>query len=379
MRRLIALDLDGGQEFVDAMRRAWDDGDAVLPLDRRLPRPQREHLVEALDASVVVDSNGEVARPGAQPIEDGDALVVATSGTTGAPKGVVLTHAAVTASALATSDRLGVTTSDHWLACLPLAHVGGLSVVTRSLVTDTKLTVLPAFDAEAVMAAARDGATLVSLVATALSRIDPRAFRRIVLGGAKPPAIVPLNASVTYGMTETGSGVVYDGRPLDGVEIRIGADDMISLRCPMLLRAYRDGSVPLDRDGWFVTGDLGRFEPDGRLHVDGRQGELIITGGENVWPGPVEDVLRGRPRILDVVVLGEPDAEWGQRVVALVVADPAPTLAQVRDWVKESLPSFCAPRRLVIVEQIPRTALGKPRYEAIRAQLDRTPAPPSIT
>ena len=135
-------------------------------------------------------------------------------------------------------------------------------------------------------------------------------------------------------MTETGSGVVYDGRPLDGVEVRIDDDGQILLRGPMLLRGYRDGSNPLV-DGWFPTGDLGHRLDDGRLVVDGRRGDLIITGGENVWPEPVEAVLRAQPGIVDVAVAGTPDAEWGQ--------------------------PFCAPRRLVIVEAIPRTALGKVR------------------
>ena len=133
----------------------------------------------------------------------------------------MLTHDAVAASAWATSRRLGVTADDHWLACLPLAHVGGLAVVTRALVIGTRLTVLPGFEPDAVTAA---GATLVSLVATALRRIDPPPFRTIVLGGAAPPADLPPNVVTTYGMTETGSGVVYDGRPLDGVDVRIDDD-----------------------------------------------------------------------------------------------------------------------------------------------------------
>ena len=170
--------------------------------------------------------------------------VVATSGSTGEPKGVVLTHDAVRASALATNQRLGVTAADHWLACLPLSHVGGLSVVTRALVTGTALTVLPGFDAATVTAAAGRGASLVSLVATALARIDPTIFRRILLGGSAPPPVIPPNAVATYGSTETGSGVVYDGVPLDGVEVRIDGDGEIRVRGPMLLRCYRDEKLP---------------------------------------------------------------------------------------------------------------------------------------
>ncbi len=202
--RLVALDQPGGPAFVDALQRIWDAGDAAFPVDQRLPAEARAAIGRAMGVGDEVD--------------DGDALVVATSGSTGEPKGVVLTHRAIAASAEATSRRLEVTTDDHWLACLPLSHVGGLSVVTRALHSGTRLTVLPGFEASAVAAV---GATLVSLVATALRRIDPAIFRTIVLGGSRPPADRPPNTVTTYGMTETGSGVVYDGVPLDGVEVRL--------------------------------------------------------------------------------------------------------------------------------------------------------------
>ena len=347
--RLVAIDLPGGPDFVDELRRIWDAGDAAFPIDQRLPVPAREELCEAMRVG--------------EPVEPGDALVVATSGSTGRPKGVVLTHDAVVASAAATSARLGVTTDDHWLACLPLSHVGGLSVVTRALHTGTRLTVLPAFDAEAVNASA---ATLVSLVATTLSRIDPTRFRTIVLGGSRPPADRPPNTVTTYGMTETGSGVVYDGVPLDGVEIDIAPDGEIRVRGPMLLRAYRDGSTPVTTDGWLPTGDLGHWLDDGRLHVEGRRGDLIITGGENVWPDAVEAALADHPDVAEVMVRGVDDPEWGQAVEAVVVArTTAPTLESLRDHVKQRHPAFMAPRHLTIVTTLPRTALGKLRRAAV--------------
>jgi O-succinylbenzoic acid--CoA ligase len=315
-------------------------------------------------AAVVDRAGDETSLDGGVTLEPGDALVVATSGASGHPKGVVLTHAAVAASARATNVRLGVTGDDHWLACLPLSHVGGLSVVTRALAGGTRLTVLPGFDPDAVLAA---GATMVSLVTTALRRIDPARFRTIVLGGSAPPSDLPTNVVTTYGMTETGSGVVYDGRPLEGVEVRIAVDGEIHVGGPMLLRAYRDGTDPR-RNGWLPTGDLGRWDSDDRLVVEGRRSELIISGGENVWPEPVEAVLRRHPKVADVAVAGEPDPEWGQAVTAFVVAaDQPPTLDELRDAVKQELAPHCAPRHLVLVSAIPRTALGKIR----RASLSR--------
>lgn len=343
MRRLVVLDAVAGDTFVDALRRAWDDGDAVLPVDPRLAPPARAALVAAM-------------RP-EEPVEDGDALVVATSGTTGEPKGVVLTHDAVRASALATSARLSVDPSrDRWLACLPLAHVGGLGVVTRALHTATPFVLRRSY-------AADTGATLVSLVATHLSRIDPSPWRHIVLGGSRPPAAVPPNVVVTYGMTETGSGVVYDGIALDGVEVRIEAGEVV-VRGPMLLRSYRDGRDPKDAGGWLRTGDGGEMDARGRLVVHGRMADVIVTGGEKVWPEPVEEVLRRCRGVAEVAVVGRVDPEWGETVVALVVpaaGAPPPRLEEMRDAVKAELAAYAAPKAVEMVEALPRTALGKVR------------------
>jgi len=312
----------------------------------------------AMGASSVVDESGTTELAEGRPVEAGDALVVATSGSTGTPKGVVLTHDAIAASAEATSARLAVDpASDHWLACLPLAHVGGLSVVTRAIHTATRLTVLPGFDVESVD---RSDATLVSLVATAMRRIDTNRWRVIVLGGAHAPADRPPNSVTTYGMTETGSGIVYDGVPLDRVEVRIISGE-IHVRAPMLLRCYRDGTIPFVDGGWFPTGDLGELTGDGRLVVQGRRGDLIITGGENVWPDPVERILARHPKVADVGVAGVPDPEWGHVVTAYVVpaGDEAPSLDELREMVRSELPAYCAPRNVVIETQLPRTTLGK--------------------
>jgi O-succinylbenzoic acid--CoA ligase len=360
---LVAIDMPAGPAWVDQLTSVWDAGDAVLPVDQRLAPAARAALLDALKPARVVTPDGVTARPGAWPTEDGDALVMATSGTTGVPKGVVLTHQAVRASALATSARLEVEPDRHrWLACLPLCHVGGLSVVTRALVTGAALDVLPGFDPAAVTARASTS-TLVSLVPTALRRVRAGDFRAVVLGGSAPPDSLPANVVTTYGMTETGSGVVYDGIPLDGVEVEVDAATAeIRVRGPMLLRAYRDGTLPFDAGGWLATGDAGGWDRQGRLRVDGRMSELIITGGENVWPAPVEAILRRHPAVADVAVAGRPDPEWGQRVVAFVVPEPgrqAPTLADLRAMVSGELAAFAAPRELQVVARLPTTALGK--------------------
>jgi o-succinylbenzoate---CoA ligase len=374
MPELVALDLPGGPPFVDALEKAWTTGDAVLPIDPRLPPPAVDRLLAELRPTVVVDHSGRHGRPDGRPTEPGEALVVATSGTTGQPKGVVLDHTAVEASARASSARLGVDpASDRWVACLPLAHIGGLSVVTRSLLTGTPCTVLPQFDAGSVERLAAEGATLVSLVATALGRTDTSGYRTVLLGGAAPPDSLPGNVVTTYGMTETGSGIVYDGVALDGVELRIGdgttgEEGEILVRGPMVLRHYRDGTDPRLAGGWFPTGDSGQLAADGSLAVFGRIAEVIVSGGEKVWPAPVERILGRHPAVDQVAVWKRADPEWGERVVAWIVpADPAlpPRLDELRELVGAELAPWDAPRQLVMVESLPRTASGKVRRTAL--------------
>jgi len=367
---LVALDLPGGPDFVDQLRRAWDAGNAVLPIDQRLPDPARAALLRTMRPAAVIDPSGSHRLDNSVPVHSGDALVVATSGSTGDPKGVVLTHDAVAASARASSRALGVTESDRWLACLPLAHIGGLSVVTRSIVMDTPLTVIPSFDAAEVTRLART-CTLVSLVTTALQRIDPSIFRLILLGGSRPPDHIVDNVVTTYGSTETGSGVVYDGRPLDGVDIRIADDGEILVRGPMLMRGYRDGSTSIDADGWLHTDDAGTWLDDGRLHVIGRRGDVIVTGGQKVWPDAVERALAAASISDDSCIIGIADDEWGERVV-LVTTRRDLVLDELRHLVRRVLPSYCAPREIRIVDEIPRTALGKIRRAELRSTLSST-------
>ena len=358
MPKLTALNLPGSPDFVHALQSVWERGDAVFPLDRRLPVAAQRSMLQGFGVATVISEDGETALSDGEPVEPGDALVIATSGSSGPPKAAVLTHAAVEASARATSERLQVTNNDHWLACLPLAHVGGLSVITRSLITGTTLTVIDGFDADLV---STSGATLVSLVTTALQRIDPSLFRAIVLGGARSPADRPPHCIATYGLTETGSGVVYNGKPLNSVEIEI-RDDEVHVRGPMLLRCYRDGTSPLTSDGWLPTGDLGFLQDDGSLHVEGRRGDVINTGGEKVWPDDVERQLIQHPDIRDVAVTGLPDNEWGHIVAAFVVSTrPNLSLDEIREHCRAQLPGYALPKQLELVEAIPRTSLGKVR------------------
>lgn len=367
MSRLVALALPNGKAFVDALSRAWDDGDAVFPVDVRAPPPARARLLDAMRPSVVVEPGAVHERPDGRPVEPDDALVMATSGTTGEPKGAVLTHEAITASALTTSARLGVDpNTDKWLACLPLHHIGGLSVVTRALVTGTPFEVLDRFDPSAVDQVARHGATLVSMVPTMLDRVDASLWQRILLGGAAMPPDRPANTIASYGMTETGSGMVYDHRPLDGVELKV-IDNEIHVRGPILLRAYRDGHDPKDADGWFATGDGGEIDPSGRIDVHGRIGDMIISGGENVWPVPIEKLLHGHPGVREVAVVGRPDPEWGQLVTAVIVASAQPDLDlhELRAVVKAQLPAHCAPRAIEYVDALTRAPSGKVQREAL--------------
>ncbi len=370
MSRLVALDIPPGPRFLTEIERILDAGDAVWPVDHRLPDQARARLFAALAPSAVVTVDDVVALGDGIPAEDGDAIVVATSGTTGEPKGVVLTHDAVVASALATSARIGVEPGeDRWLSCLPLGHVGGLSVVLRALVTGTPVEILPSFDPDVVDASPDRGATLLSVVPTMLGRLArPEGFRRILLGGSAPLRAVGPNVITTYGMTESGSGVVYDGRPIDGAEVAVGPDGAIALRGPMLLRAYRDGTDPKDADGWFRTGDIGGFDEDGRLVVFGRADECIVSGGENIWPDAVEAVLAEHADVAEVAVCGVADPEWGERVVAFVVGrDVPPALGDLRSIVRESLGAFAAPRELVVLDALPRTPSGKVRRRALVA------------
>jgi O-succinylbenzoic acid--CoA ligase len=350
---LVAIDVAQGPSLSELLEDVWGRGDAACVVDRRLGASARAAQLDALAPTrhLVADGEQVLERrvPAGRGTEPGDALVVLTSGSASSPRAVVLTHDAVAASATATSSRLGASPGDdRWLCCLPCAHIGGLAVVTRALLTGTPLEIHPGFDPARVAASARAGATLTSLVATALRRLnEPGAFRRILLGGAAPPTDVPANVVATWGMTETGSGVVYDGVPLDGVG-------------------------PDGTRGWLATGDGGTVE-GGIVRVHGRLAEMITTGGEKVWPAEAEAAIATHPRVAAVAVWKRSDPVWGERVVAWVVPQgAAPSLDELRDHVIASLPPWCAPKELVVVSELPRAASGKVARRLLDGSADAT-------
>ncbi|MGI8807304.1 MAG: class I adenylate-forming enzyme family protein [Acidimicrobiales bacterium] len=338
----------------ERIRASWDRGDAVLVLDPRAPEPEVEGIVARMRPEVGLEP--EVA------------AVVVTSGTAGAPKGVELTWDGLAASGAAVAAALGIGPDDRWLACLPLHYVAGLAVLGRAWTTATPVTVLGRFDVAAVAGAE---ATVVSLVPTMVRRlreagVDLQKFRRILLGGGPVHEAGP-NIVATYGLTETWGGVVHDGYPLEGVALSVGEADEILVRGPMVMRGYRLApeatAAAFTAGGWLRTGDAGSIDVDGRLQVFDRLRDLIVTGEVKVSPSEVEAVLARHPGVADVCVVGAPDAEWGERVVAHVVPrDPGapPQLTELRDFAASYLSVAKLPRTLVVTDAIPRTPGGKP-------------------
>lgn len=360
MRKLIALDIDGSDFFVSKLLEAWDEGHSVFPLDQRLPQARKEHLVKTFGASEVI-SEKETYRTKGISMEPDDALVIATSGTTGNPKGVVLTHTALQASSKITSSQLDVQNSlDEWLCCIPVSHIGGFSVITRALHNGVSLKMQRRFDAASCEEAGRNGSTLVSLVPTALGRIDPSVFRKILIGGAAAPQTLPGNAVATYGLTETGSGIVYNGATLPEVKLEI-RDGEIVVQSPTLFSRYL-GDEPQNSEQWFATGDAGFLQDDQRLVVTGRLDDAIITGGEKVWPVLIERELDSLSLFSEHVVVGRQDQEWGQAVTIVCVPEnpeKSIDISDIRAQLRESFPNYALPKAIEVVDKLPRNAMGK--------------------
>ncbi len=368
-------------------------GPALLPLDPGLPTARLAELIEAFAPTVVETAQGTervlpagpaaaASRAGGPGVGDDVAVVIATSGSTGRPKGAELSGTALLASARASLHRIGAQPGQCWLCCLPTFHMAGLGVLVRSLLAGTDPVVAGRPDPDLLAAS---GCSHVSLVPTQLRRLlDAGApltqFATILLGGAAPPPglvaeAVAAGARVvtTYGMSETCGGCVYDGVPLDGVFVRVGADELIRISGPVLFSGYRlapEATAGALSGGWFRTQDLGAMDADGRLIVRGRTADVITTGGEKVPAAEVEAALGTCRGVAEVAVVGVPDPEWGERVTALVVpADPGspPELGALRAHVRDRLPGYAAPRALLLVAAIPVLASGKPDRQRLRA------------
>ncbi len=325
-------------------------------------------------------------------IDDDIAVVATTSGTTGAPKGTLLTAAALTASAAATHDRLGG--PGRWLLALPPYHIAGVQMLVRSLLAGTVpvgLDVSAGFDISGLPSAVDElgsGRRYTALVATQLAKAltDPAAAAALaeldavlVGGGPAPRPILDAAAAAditvvrTYGMSETAGGCVYDGVPLDGVKVRLDADGRIVIGGPTLANGYRNppDPDPFAEPGWFRTDDIGAVDDSGVLSVLGRADEAISTGGLTVLPQPVEAALRTHPAVSDCAVFGLADERLGQRVVAAVVLADGhipPSLEELRAHVMHTLDRTAAPRELHIVDALPMRGIGKVDRQALAGQ-----------
>lgn len=387
---LVAVDLPPGPAWLDVLRDLWIAGVSFLPLDRRLSDRERRAVVELAQPASIISEGDEVLFADPAPIDpEQAATVVATSGTGGAPKLVELSRAAVSSAvglsfgALAPSvGRAALDPSEPWVACLTPAHVGGLLVLLRGLIFASPVTVLGGFDAATLLDQAPAGAH-VALVPAMLRRLvetdaDLSALGVLLVGGDAVDPLLGAAAArlgghvvTTYGLTETCGGIAYDGRLFEDTQARV-ADGQVELRGPTLMGGYRHDpaatATAFTLDGWLRTGDAGAIGDDGLLTVHGRLDEAIRTGAETVWPREVERALRDHPKVADVAVAGRPDPEWGERVVAFVVAphgeDP-PTLEELRGHASERIARFKAPKDLVLLSALPRTTSGKLRRGAL--------------
>jgi O-succinylbenzoic acid--CoA ligase len=377
---------DGGAESVRGLRvaleAALDGGPAVLPLDSR-----------SSGATAIRDA----MEPGT-PLEASTAVIVATSGSTGAPKGVLLSANALTASATATHARLGG--PGRWLLATPAHYIGGLQVLVRALLAGHDPAVLDisaGFHPEAFAEAAQSllrlpGPHYTALVPTQLTRLlaaggaPARAaagFDAIVLGGAAlddrlraEAAAAGVHVVSAYGMSETASGCVYDGLPLEGLQVRLDTTGRVELAGPMLAHGYRlrpDLTAAAFAGGWFRTSDLGRLHGDGRLEILGRSDDVINTGGVKIAATAVERVLATDPAVASACVVGLPDAEWGEAVAAVVVpalrSDAGDELrARLLAAVRAELGPAAVPKRLDFSGDLPLRGPGKVDRSAVRAR-----------
>ena len=379
--RRVAIALPAGADFVIAVHASLEAGAAVVPIDLRLSRAEQERRHAGADVVVSEPLPMGPARTGPLPIRtvgeppsvagDRAVAVMHTSGTTAAPKPVVLSEANFLASALGSAVALGLDPGERWLCPMPLTHVGGLSIPIRSAIYATTAVLHGRFDTEAVLAELMDPArriTLVSLVPTMLARLldaglqRPPTLRWALLGGGPIAAALLERAAAagvpvapTYGMTEACSQIATHGWPLPGVELRTDEDGEVLVRGPIVSAGAVGG------DGWLHTGDLGRFDSRNRLHITGRKADTIVTGGENVAPAEVEAVLLEHPGVADAAVHPRADPEWGEAVAATVVLRDGISVApdELRAHCAARLAGFKVPKTVEFADELPRTGSGK--------------------
>jgi|SRR5580693_540803 O-succinylbenzoic acid--CoA ligase len=379
----VAIALPPGIEFAIALHACLLLGAIAVPVDPRLTDEERERILAG--ARVIVREplrgSGTPATHGLTHDLDAVCAVIHTSGTTSAPRPVELTYGNFLWSAIGSGVALGVDPEERWLCALPLSHVGGLSILIRSAIYATTAIVHERFQTEDVLAALREQrVTLVSLVATTLARLldaglrDPPLLRCALTGGGPvPPALArrARDAGVpvleTYGLTECCSQAataplaaaareVGAGVPLFCTRTEIAADGEILLSGPTVARSARAD------DGRLHTGDLGRLDENGFLHVDGRKTDTIISGGENVAPSEVEAVLEAHPAVLEAAVVGREDPHWGEAVTAIVVAVAGTSVEEraLREHCAATLAPFKVPKHVrFVTTPLPRTRSGK--------------------
>jgi O-succinylbenzoic acid--CoA ligase len=367
-------------------------GGTLLPLSPLLTLEEREAIVAAEEPIVDLDDAGELTQTEADlPLlgeHDMDDICcrVLTSGSTGAPHPVGLTYGNFLWSAVGSGFNIGVDPQDRWLCCVPLSHIAGLGIVMRSVIYGTAAVLHDGFDVDRVAAALEgDDITVVSVVTTMLTRLleagaDLSRPRAILVGGGPVPG-GPLEEAVakgatviqTYGLTETCSQVTTltpadarrklgsAGRPLLTTHLRI-QDGEILVQGPTVAPGRADP------DGWLHTGDLGHIDEEGFLYVKDRIDDLIVSGGENVVPAEVEEILLRHPEVADAAVVGREDPEWQQAVTAVVVLESGSTMTpdDLRRHCAESLASFKVPKRVELAAALPRTPSGKLMRRALR-------------
>ncbi len=379
----------------------------LFPIDPGLPESTIADLLDEAGVSLVVSDRAFVGcshvaaadvlacpatqeRPWRPP--EGLALLIATSGSAGRPKAVMLTGAALAAAAWASAARTPLGPDDRWLACLPLFHIGGYSILTRCALAGAEALVHARFDVERVMASlVEERLTHLSLVPAMLARLcdigrPPAPLRHVLIGGAALSADLAQRSAdlgwpiqPTYGMSETASQVAtlsalprgwrtgHVGSPLPGAEVALDDRDRLKVRGPMVMAGYANADLqPGDGlvDGWFVTADLAEIAPGGEVVILGRADDVIVSAGDKVLPTLLEELVSACPIVDEVGIAGRPDPVWGEVVVAVYRGSGPPDA--VVSWCRAQVPASLRPRAAVRVEVLPTLANGKPDRSALR-------------